>query len=239
MKISAWVLLLFLAFTGGFAAAQERPPSDAQREDAEQAKLLQEGVSLLQARRAQDALASFDRVISFYEAKYRDSAEQIYCARTTVETLFYLTKHANQNPKKNARVVRVWCDAQFLKGYALVELGRIADAKASLETAVRLSPAHSPYLSELGNVHLREKNWPKALEVYQAAEEAAELADAQVKQTYLARAHRGVGYALIELDRLDEAEAKYRRSVELDPADKLARSQLEYIAQLRAKRAGR
>jgi tetratricopeptide (TPR) repeat protein len=227
--------MLLMLFAVGLASAQDRQQSDVQREEAEQIKLLQEGGTLLKARKPQEAIAHFDQVISFYEAKYAGSVEQIFCARGISETLFYLTKHANQNPKKNARVVRLWCDAQFLKGYTLVELGRISDARAALEAAVALSPANSQYLVELGNVYLREKNWPKALETFQTAEEAAQLADAPLRQTYVALAHRGIGYVLIEQGRLDEAEAKYKQSLELDPTSKLARDQLEYIRQLRAK----
>ena len=238
MKLSVWGLLVLLSIPAGFAGAQDLQQTDAKREEAEQLKLLEEGAILLKSRRAQEAIPRFDKVVAFYEAKYGGSTEKIYCARSIAETLFYLTKHANEK-KTKASVVRVWCDAQFLKAYALVELGRIAEAKTALEAAVVLSPSNSQYLSELGNVYLRERNWQKALDVYQAAEEAAQIAEPQLKQGYLARAHRGAGYALIELDRLDEAEAKYKQSLALDPGDKLAPNQLEYIRQLRAKRAGR
>jgi tetratricopeptide (TPR) repeat protein len=238
MNVLVWRFLFLLLLPVGFAGAQDRQQTDAQREEAEQLKVLEEGAILLKSRRAQEAISRFDTVIAFYKSKYRDDAEQIYCARSTVETLFYLTKHANEK-KTNARVVRVWCDAQFLKGYALVELGRMVEAKTALEAAVMLSPSNSQYLSELGNVYLRERNWQKALEIYQAGEEAAQIAEPQLKQSYLARAYRGGAYALIELDRLDEAEAKYKQSLEIDPNDKLAPKQLEYIRQLRAKRAAR
>jgi len=236
LKYKMHILLLVLCFSITFAVAQDRPQSDTQREETEQTKLLQEGAVLLRTKKAQDAVSIFEKVIAYYESKHRGGAVQIYCANNQVEALFYLTKHATQNPKIEARIVRIWCDAQFLKAYALVELGRVGDAQSALEAAIALAPANSQYLSELGNIYLRQKNWVKALETYIGAEEAAQFSDPQIRQSHLAKAHRGVGYALIELGRLDEAEAKYRQSIQIDPNEKLARNQLEYIRQLRVKR---
>lgn len=49
-----------------------------------------------------------------------------------------------------------------------------------------------------------------------------------------AKAQRGRGYALIELDRLDEAEAAYNEALKLEPGNGLARRELDYIASVRA-----
>ena len=48
-----------------------------------------------------------------------------------------------------------------------------------------------------------------------------------------ARIHRARGFALIELQRLDEAEAAYRESLKLEPDHRGAQDELTYIAQLR------
>jgi tetratricopeptide (TPR) repeat protein len=229
------ILLLGLCLTASVAIAQGQPQSDEQREEVQQANLLQEGVTFIRLRKPQDAIAFFEKVIAYYESRYEGGPARIYCASNQAETIFYLAKHASQNSKTDAKVVRFWCNAQFLKGYALVELGRIEDAQAAIRAAIALSPANSQYLSELGSTYLRQKDWTKAMETYKSAEEFAEFSEPQVKHRHLAVALRGTGYALIELGRLDEAEAKYKQSIQIDPDENLARNQLEYIRHLRGK----
>jgi Flp pilus assembly protein TadD len=59
----------------------------------------------------------------------------------------------------------------------------------------------------------------------------------------MSRAMRGVGFAvgfaLIELGRLDEAEKKFRQCLDLDKGDKKAIAELNYLQNLREKKGGR
>jgi hypothetical protein len=52
----------------------------------------------------------------------------------------------------------------------------------------------------------------------------------------IARALRGQGVQLVDLDRLDEAEDALRRSMELEPDSETAHNELSYIRDLREKR---
>jgi tetratricopeptide (TPR) repeat protein len=54
--------------------------------------------------------------------------------------------------------------------------------------------------------------------------------------TQIARALRGQGVQLVDLERLDEAEDVLRRSLELEPDSETAQNELAYIADLRRKR---
>ena len=127
-----------------------------------------------------------------------------------------------------------WADAHYMKGYALLETGRLEEAKASIESAVTLSPGNAQYLSELGHVYSLEEDWPQALEYFETAEKSAEaFSPPEVKASELGRARRGVGYVLVELGRLDEAEDKYLQCLAADPDDVIARSELEYVRSLR------
>lgn len=234
------LLLATLASVGIVAMAHAQAPSPNQREDTEQAKILQDGANLLRARKAQEAItAYFDRVIAHYESKYREEDRQIYCTRNTAEMLGVLAKHAVETPQKGAIAISsLWCDAHYLKAYAHIELAQIAEAKNSLEQAVSRAPFNSQYISELAVIYLKEKNWSKALETYQAAEKVSDVApDEPSKRQQLARARRGMGYALIELKRLDEAEAKYTQCLDADPNDSLSRNQIEYIRRLRGSKS--
>ena len=68
-----------------------------------------------------------------------------------------------------------------MKAYALQDLGRIAEAKSAIKLALELSPWNSQYLSELGSIYQHEKNWPKAKETFEKAEEHAQLAPDDIK----------------------------------------------------------
>lgn len=206
-----------------------------------QAKLLLEGRRLLEAKKPAEAIAgSFDKIIAALEASYGGSKKRIYCARYSAESLLYLAIAASQNQDAVVLSSTTWADAYYMKGYALVELGRLQEAKAAYERALTLSPSNSEFLSELGHVYQTEKNWSKALDLYQSAAEAATLVpvkDAQMRE--LTRALRGQGFVLVELGRLDDAENKYKECLKLTPNDEKAKKEIEYILRMRrAKTSG-
>lgn len=50
-----------------------------------------------------------------------------------------------------------------------------------------------------------------------------------------ARAWRGIGFVYIETGKLDEAEELYKKCLELNAEDKMAKAELAYIENLREK----
>lgn len=224
-------------------SAGDKPPTQhvPAAPDADEAKLQQmivEGVNLLRAGRQAEAISlQFDRVISAYEAKFNDPNVDYYCARHQGEALLYLVQAASGDKKRNALVVSLnWALAYYFKGYAFIELKRLADARPPLERAVALSPQNAQFLGELGYYHQTQKDWPGAYALFKRAEEAARgFSPPELRNKELARAWRGMGYALIEMKRLDEAEALYRKCLELDANDALAQHELRYLLSLKAK----
>lgn len=204
-------------------------------DDAKFGQLLSEGAQFAQSRKPIEAISYFDRVITGYEDAYKGEEAKLYCARWQVESLMYLLESANS--KTSAKVVSAnWAYAYYLKAYSLLELGRISEAKTLLERALVLSPRNSQFLSEMGNIYQREKNWPKALEIFQAAESAArEFSPKELKNIEQLRALRGLGYVYVEQGKLDDAEKMYRQCLELDSKDSKALNELRYIQGLKAK----
>jgi tetratricopeptide (TPR) repeat protein len=166
---------------------------------------------------------------------YRDEKAKILCARWPVESLMYLLEAANT--KTAAKVVSSnWSYAYYYKAYSLIELGRLSEAKELLGRAIALSPRNSQYLSELGNIYQREKDWPMALQIFQSSQTAAkEFTPAEAKNAELSRAWHGLGYVYVEQNKLDDAAKMYRQSLELDSNDKRAQNELQYIQNQRAK----
>jgi tetratricopeptide (TPR) repeat protein len=204
--------------------------------DIEAGKALAEGVRLMQSSKTDEALATFTRVAADYDGKFNDSKQTYFSARTPTESLLYLTQMAAQGGGKNGTVVAAnWGYAHYLKGYALIELRRVPEAKAALSRAVALSPQNAQFLGELGHIYEVEKNWPQALQLYQRAESAAkEFSPPNARNAELSRAWRGEGYVLVELKRWDEAERRYRQCLALDKNDTRAQQELLYIQRQKA-----
>ena len=72
----------------------------------------------------------------------------------------------------------------------------------------------------------------KLAEALAAYDDALSLAAAEDMDK--ARMQRGRGYVLTEMGKLDEAQAAYEESLKLEPGNKIALNELEYIKQLRA-----
>lgn len=212
------------------------PMPESSPVDQAQLELVVKGVTEFQAGRRQEALEIYDSVIEHYRTANADAKVDLYSARNAAEALFYMARSVNQ--KRDAKVVsRAWSDAYMMKGYALADMGQLKEAREAVEAAVALSPFNSQYLAELGYLHQIDHAWDESLETYKRSAEGAEISSPDRKNLDLARAFRGQGYALIELDRLDEAEALYRKAIELDGADTKAPNELKYIQQLREKKA--
>ena len=230
-RISVIAVLILVAFAGGNINAASADPD----KDAALPKLLDEARVLITKKQPQAAIERCDKVIAFFTAHYAKGTHKVYCARNQAENLGYLLKAASEMDKGNFEAGKkdaivlspTWARAHFMKGFALQDLGRVPEAKAELKLALELSPWNSQYLSELGSIYKLEKNWTEAKKSFEAAEEQAALSPDETKAAELGVARRGLGYVLVELGQLDEAEKKYLQCLEDDPGDKKAAAELE------------
>ena len=151
----------------------------------------------MQSKKSAEAIQIFDSVASGYEGKYKDKNTTYYSARSPAETLFYTLDAANSNKGSATVVSGNWGYAHYLKGYALLDLGRVPEAKVQLQRAVTLSPQNSQFLSELGHVYQLEKDWQSSLQIFQRAEDAAkEFAPANARNAELGQGMAGNGLRL-------------------------------------------
>jgi len=164
----------------------------------------------------------------------RKKDTKFLCARSTTESLFYLISYGTVEGTNTVVLDYDYALAYYLSAYIFVEEGNFEAAIGDLRKALSLSPRNSIFLAELGHVYQTVRNWPAALEVFAQAEEASEgFSPDSVKDSELGRALRGQGFSLIELHRLEEAEAVFERCLEINPKDEKARNELRYIDQLR------
>src|SRR5947209_3513300 len=134
---------LLVVVCGGVWA--EAPSTTATPEDGKGSRLLPEGLQLARAKPPSDAVACFDQATALYESRLKDKNVRYYSARSPTETLFYALESATgANNKTGAVVVSAnWSYAHYLKGYALLDLGRVAEAKTQLQRAVALAPQNA------------------------------------------------------------------------------------------------
>lgn len=229
--VIALVLTLLTA-----CASQNNAPERVPAPDEENGfHLLEAGVLELSrnAKRAKEDY--FDVVIADCDAAYKESDKRLYFARTSAETLFYLLKSASED--QPAEVLEVPCsEAHYLAAYASLDLGNVSEAELHLTRALHWSPVNPLYTSELAHIRQIQRDWNGALTLFLEAEDNTKaFSPDDVQEIELARAKRGIGYSLIELGRLDEAEAKFLECLEIDQDDEAAKHELAYIGDLRTR----
>lgn len=149
----------------------------------------------------------------------------------------FLAYCAETRPEGKGRVVWVhgsYPRACYLLAYIAVEEGNPQAAFQALQQGLELEPDHPHLWCEMGHLLQLLKRHEDALQSYQRAESVRAWASPEQK----GRALRGQGINLIDLGRLDEAEAAFQRSLEVEPNHPNALHELGYIAHLRQQQAG-
>jgi tetratricopeptide (TPR) repeat protein len=226
-----------LAAPAGRVDAKQALPAD----ETGQRDKLQQAQRLIADGKSSEAIALIEQVLSYYAAKYPEGKTRWYVARNMKESFYYMAEATTQadpaSGKSSASSLMVaWADAYFLKGYALNELGRPADAKIALERAVYLSPQNATYLIELAEAYKLERNWNECYRLYQAAETAAEFSPTEQKLADRSQAKRGQAFVFVEQGKLDRAQALLEECLKLNANDARAKEELDYIAELRKRK---
>lgn len=207
----------------------------AKAEDAD-VKQVVDAVKMLEAGHIQAAIdGPLDDVVRRYEAKYRDSKVKIYSARGMTDALLYSMASRTMKPPVDSAVIGpAWAMAYWGRGYAYNEMARYDDAIVELRKALALAPEDSQYQVELAYAYQQKHEWQQSLSLFQSALDYAEITASDVPDMKC-KALRGQGYDLVELHRLDEAEAAYRACLKLKPNEPRSLGELEYIRQVREK----
>jgi tetratricopeptide (TPR) repeat protein len=117
--------------------------------------------------------------------------------------------------------------AYYLLAFIAVERHDLPTATMLLDASLALEQ-HPDAMTERALLAQQARTLDLALDLYTKVSIADRGTDLQ-----RARAWRGRGSVLIDMNRLDDAEAAYRTSLELQPDHHLALQQLDYIAKRR------
>lgn len=199
-----------------------------------QSKAVLAAAQAMQAGRPADAIARVDPALAVYAKQFAGEKRRIICTWGPDDTLSGLFGAAIDG--KDAIAIKGdWCDALFIKGFSLVDLKRPGEGIPYLERAVAMAPDNAHFLNELAYAYGAQRDWVKTVATYQRAADAAERGDRARRVEEKTRALRGIGYARVEQGKWDEAEAAYREAVKVDPKDKRAPAELQWIAEHRPK----
>jgi tetratricopeptide (TPR) repeat protein len=222
-------VIMAVAALMSLASAAQAQDAGKQARDA----ALSNAVQAVADGRAQDAIKLVDPLLGQYERLYASQATPFYCDTTEPESAAYKALPGGSGAKL---VDSGWCVALWAKGFAMIDLDQLDAAVPFLERAVALSPLHPHYLSELGYAYQSQKKWQPSYDVYaRAADNAGKFETGEKRGKSLRRAWFGMGFDLIELGKLDEAEVMMKKCLELVPDDQKVKDELDYIREQRGK----
>jgi tetratricopeptide (TPR) repeat protein len=214
------------------AVPMAAPGQDKDRDSAAEATISQ-AFSAIQAGDPARALATVEPVVASFDKEYSGEKRHIFCSQTAEQDGYYLT--TADGGVDNVRLVTVtWCQALYVKAFALVDLQRLDDAQSAFERLVTFAPKHARYLNELAYVLLKKKEWQRSIDTYKSAEAVAAFTPER-RDYERCVAFRGIGYDLVELGRLDDAEAAYRKCLAIIPDEPKSLGEIEYIKDQRKK----
>lgn len=183
---------------------------------------------LLKQGKSQEAIAKVDPIIASAMAKQAKDPDAI-CPGVAVAFLQNFMR--KDNPGVTVSVENDWCEAMLVKGYALTELKRPAEAAQTLGALARHNPNNAQYLIEYGFAVRSSGEIARALEIYKKAESlASRSTNEQLASHWRAAALRGQGYAYIDLQNWDDAAKAYQKSLKYEPDNELAKSELRFVA---------
>lgn len=198
---------------------------------AAEADEIDRAYELIKAGKGEDAFTILDALIARSEKQYANDRRQIFSSRSLGESLIYTS--LSQKIGKDVLVLNEdWATAHFLKGFALIDMNRSAEAKPQLDRAIALAPMNAQFLNERGEWYKSHKDWAKAYADFESASTAADFSPEDIKDHDKARALRGMGFVKIEMNELKEAKKLFKQSLKLEPNSSIARSELQYIESL-------
>lgn len=185
------------------------------------------GMAAIRAKQPGKAVDLMRPVLADFEKQYAGEKRDIFCAVTPEQKSRYIADAAKAD-RAAVTIEPGWCRAQYVTGYALIDLDKLPEAQVVFERLVKFAPQNSRYLNELGYIFMKQKKWQLSLDAYRRAEAAADLTPDRAEEERCL-ALKGVGYDLVELGDLNAAEAAYRKCLNINPNDEDSPRELEYI----------
>lgn len=191
------------------------------------------------------AISKADTVIKRFEAGKPD--DSVYrCTSGVSDTVATLGRAAHEaksgetDPRKTdtVAVAADICSAYFVKGFALIDLGKRDEALPNFEMAVQMDPDNQHYLNELGEWYKAGRDWHKSLSIFTKASDTTDFSiaaledkkqSAEILNAMRCRSYRGIAFNHVELGNWKEARSAIDKCLKLIPDDPRSNQELQYI----------
>jgi tetratricopeptide (TPR) repeat protein len=175
------------------------------------------------------AVGLADRIIADYDAKMaQEPRRKVYCGGG--DKAIHVLLEAAIRREDAAVYPQALCDAHFLKGFALIDMGRGDLAEAELRRATELDPFEPHYVNEYAELFKSRREWQKSYDLFAHAWDIVAKDKSGPDALIAARALRGMGYNKVEMGQFNEAEHLFRQSQEYEPDSAAAHAELAFIA---------
>lgn len=164
-----------------------------------------------------------------YQYEYTSGGTRYIKFWDMAEFIASVPAHGQEKKENIVWLLSAYPRACYHLAFVLVEKGDFPGAISWLTKGWAMEPRNPKFLLELGFVYGQMKEHQKSYHCYQQAHDLA-----SESRNQRAVALRGMGVQLIDLQCLDEAEARLKESLELDPDNSKAKFELVYIAKLRS-----
>jgi len=191
--------------------------------------------AILAAQRGNDRAAwgALSSVLAFCDEQRGSDEKPVFSVTNDAEAKEYL---GEARPHARPRFIDHACPAAYKTAAFLSVRAKESNAAFDyLDRAQKLAPHWAEPLAERAYLIGSLGDRAASLEMYQRS---LTLVEKYPSSTYLKPlVLRGIGFALIELDRLDEAQLAFEASLEVEPRNELAKNELIYIEQIRERKA--
>lgn len=178
---------------------------------------LAEARKLIQAGDSAQALRKLDVIINRHAARYTNK-QTLRVARSPQESMHYALWGAlEKQPVKI--LLNGWAEALYLKSLVHAERKERGAADAALAEALALSPQNARFLLAWAEGLASSGAFSAALAAFEAAEQAAELAPAELQAVERASAIRGSAALLARKGEVEQARDRLRKALAATPND--------------------
>jgi tetratricopeptide (TPR) repeat protein len=124
-----------------------------------------------------------------------------------------------------------YSQAWYLLGFTALEAKDYVEANADIDRALALEPDHPTVLNEKATMLQQQRKLDEAIAYNRKVVESQRCVTTQA----LSRAWRSQGVSLIDLGKLDEADAALGEALKVDPGNPNTLNELTYLERMRGK----
>jgi tetratricopeptide (TPR) repeat protein len=208
------------------------PTSETESQDADQ---VNQALAAIAAGDVATAEAALLKVIANTPAEYINQSEDADGSLSIKfwdqnDFVHYVMWQKQQGVTRGVRWEgNAYPRAYYYLGFLCVKTRRPRQAIEYLDRGHQLEPTNPKFKFEKAQALVQASECEQALALYETVTDIGP----HISAWDLAVARRGRGFVLIELGRLQQAEAAFLSSLEIEPDNPVALNELQYIAHLR------